>query len=112
MAKEIEALGDVQTWLDAKDLAGGEVLEESIVEAIRQSQELVVLVSGDSVNSQWVQLEIGVALGARIHVTPILHKVPLGALKISANRVCLDLNQFEQFLSQLRQRLVARQRHL
>ncbi len=105
MAKELGALEGVQTWLDEKDLEGGDWLEETIVDAIRQSQELLVLVSADSVRSQWVHLEIGVALGARIHVTPILNKVPPDALRISANRVSLDLNRFEQFLVQLRQRI-------
>lgn len=103
MAKEIAAV-NIATWLDEKDLAGGDVLAESILNGIRACQETIVLVTPKSIESQWVIYEIGAtqALGKR--VTPILHYVAPAVLKVAAEVKMLELNQFEQFLLQLKQR--------
>src|SRR5919205_2158601 len=54
--KEIEALG-AKTWLDIKDLRGGDEIKRSIKRGIRASQEAVVLLSAHSIISQWVVYE-------------------------------------------------------
>src|SRR5215207_7781301 len=48
IAKEIEALG-AKTWLDLKDLRGGDDIRRSIKRGIRASHEAVVLLSADSI---------------------------------------------------------------
>ncbi|MEK6304308.1 MAG: toll/interleukin-1 receptor domain-containing protein [Acidobacteriota bacterium] len=51
--KQIRALG-ATTWLDTKDLKGGDVLTDEIIRGITSCNEALVLVSPKSVKSQWV----------------------------------------------------------
>jgi hypothetical protein len=55
-------------WMDTADLAGGEAFSASIRDALRRSSAVVVLISPRSLDSKWVQFEIGAAeaLGKRI----------------------------------------------
>jgi TIR domain len=45
--------GRIGTFLDAKDIDGGDHIEEKVLEAIRKCDELVVLLSSNSVNRPW-----------------------------------------------------------
>lgn len=103
MAKEIRALR-IGVWLDEKDLAGGDKLNEAILAGIRACQETVVLVSPASIESQWVLYEIGATDVLAKRVTPILHYVAPHSLKVAAALKMVELNEFEQFLVQLQQR--------
>jgi hypothetical protein len=102
MAKEIKAVGG-RVWLDQKDLKGGDVLEDAIREGIDGSQEGVVLISSRSVKSWWVPYEIGALRMQKKRVTPVLigvdPKGPLAGLK------AIDLNDFGEYLVQLRKRM-------
>jgi len=68
VSKEIKALG-AQTWLDDQDLESGGVLVNDVLNGLRSSQEAVILLSADSVKSQWVNAEIGAVLGLGKKVT-------------------------------------------
>lgn len=69
MAEKIESLG-AESWLDEKDLAGGDVIVDDIIRGIDACQEVIVLVSPNSVKSQWVPFEIGGARAQHKRVTP------------------------------------------
>jgi hypothetical protein len=108
IAKEIEALG-ANTWLDIKDLPGGDEIRRSIKRGIRASQEAVVLLSANSITSQWVIYEAGIAYGQGKRMTPILNNIapdetiaPLQGIK------ALDLNDFDNFLVELTGRIKKR----
>jgi hypothetical protein len=105
ISKEIKALG-AETWLDMKDLRGGDEIRRSIKRGIRASQEAVVLLSAYSVTSQWVIYEVGIADGQRKRITPILnniaHDAPLQGIK------AIDLNDFDNFLKELAGRIKKR----
>ena len=60
IAKEIELLG-AKSWLDKKDLRGGDEIRRTVKRGIRSSQEAVILLSAQSITSQWVIFEVGVA---------------------------------------------------
>jgi hypothetical protein len=62
ISKEIKALG-AKTWLDQKDLRGGDEIVRSINRGLRASQEAVVLLSANSIKSHWVSFEAGIAKG-------------------------------------------------
>ena len=105
IAKEIEALG-AKTWLDLKDLRGGDEIRRSIKRGIRASQEAVVLLSANSITSQWVIYEAGITDGQGKRITPILNNLagdetlaPLEGIK------AIDLNEFEKFLVELAGRI-------
>lgn len=67
--EKIRALG-AATWLDKKDLKGGDVLVDAIIRGIDACDEALVLVSPKSVKSQWVIYEIGAVSGQHKRVTP------------------------------------------
>lgn len=101
IAKEVEALG-AKTWLDLKDMHGGDEIRRSIRRGISASREVIVLLSANSVTSQWVIFEAGIASGQRKRITPILNNVapdetlaPLQGIK------ALDLNDLDDFLLEL-----------
>src|SRR2546423_645945 len=71
ISKEITALG-AKTWLDLKDLHGGDEMRRSIRRGIRASHEAIVLLSANSITSQWVIYEVGIADGQGKRITPVL----------------------------------------
>ena len=60
MARLIEER-DIKTFLDEKDIQGGDLLSESIKKKIQECDELLVLLSPHSSESNWVKHEIGAA---------------------------------------------------
>jgi len=52
----------LQTWLDVKELAGGQTIIEEISKAISESDIYIVCLSSNSVNSKWVNHELNTAL--------------------------------------------------
>lgn len=106
MAKEIRAM-KIGVWLDEKDLVGGDKLDETIWAGIRACHETVVLVSPKSLKSDWVIGEIAATSILSKRVTPILHYVTPNSFKFASQVKMIELNQFEQFLLQLKQRAKA-----
>ena len=104
MAKEIEARGG-KAWLDRHDITGGDDLRKKILDGLRACRELVLLLSPQSTESDWVSIEIGAALGQRKRVTPILHQLshmdfgPLAGIKE------ILLNDFDSFWLELETRI-------
>jgi hypothetical protein len=104
IADKITALG-AQPWLDKKELAGGDVIREKIMRGIRDCKEAIVLISPKSVKSQWVAVEIGAVSVLRKRVTPILNHVSPDAMAPMEGIKAIDLNNFEDFLGQLKARM-------
>jgi len=104
IAEKISALG-ATPWLDVKDLHGGDVLGEKIRQGIEACHEAIVLVSPDSLKSQWVLFESGAVWGLKKRLTPVLHGVSHEALSPIKELKALELNDFDEFLVQLKQRL-------
>lgn len=97
-------------WLDKHVLKGGDDVRERIINAICESTEVIVLLSPESQKSQWLSTEVGLALGQRKPLTPILHNVrpeemmgPLQGVK------AIYLNDFDSFLIELKQRIKLKQ---
>lgn len=104
MAKEIRALG-AEPWLDEKDLEGGDITREKILQAIDACHEAIVLVSPKSVKSQWVVFEIGAVCGQHKRVTPILNGVAPSEMAPMKDVKAMQLNEFDKFLPQLKKRV-------
>ena len=51
----------IKTFLDEKDIAGGDSIPESIRRNIQECSEFVVLLSRYSIDRPWVLIEIGAA---------------------------------------------------
>lgn len=91
-----------ETFLDEKDIAGGESIPESIRKNIQECSEFLVLLSRYSIDRPWVLIEIGAAwvLGKRI--IAITDKViPEEMPDIITPYKAIDLNSFDEYLEQL-----------
>src|SRR5256885_9065692 len=104
MVEKIEALG-AECWLDEKDLAGGNVIVEDIIRGIDACHEAIVLISPNSVKSQWVPFEIGGVRAQHKRVTPVLNNVKVQQMAPMQDIKGIDLNKLDQFLAQLKKRI-------
>jgi hypothetical protein len=105
IGREIEALGATKR-LDKHFLKGGDDVRTKIIKEIRESTEVIVLLSPESQKSHWVSFEIGVAQGQRKRVTPILRDLraeDMGPLLQGFKAIYL--NDFDDFLIELKQRI-------
>jgi len=97
---------NVKTFLYEKNIEGGESIPESIRKNIQECDEFVVLISRYSIDRPWILIEIGAAwvLGKRI--TAIIDKVtPEEMPNIMTPYKAIDLNQFDEYLEQLFNRI-------
>jgi hypothetical protein len=103
--RRLREIDSVETFLDEKDLQGGDRITEGIREEIRRCDEMVVLFSTASLQSDWVKAEIGAAwvLGKRIVV--LLEKLsPRDIPQIVSEFKTFDLNDAERYLSEVQDR--------
>lgn len=70
LSKMLEDKTKVQVWYD-KELIAGETFRKKIVEAIRDSDYFVVLLSGDSILSEWVLDEVEYAKRLHKRILPV-----------------------------------------
>ena len=109
MVEKIGSLG-AECWLDEKDLAGGDVIVEDIIRGIDACHEAIVLISPNSVKSQWVPFEIGGVRAQHKRVTPVLNNVKPQQMAPMQDIKGIDLNKLDQFLAQLKKRISRWQR--
>ena len=69
-----------------------------------------MLISPNSITSQWVAFEIGAVTVQRKRVTPLLNNVSPEAMAPMKGVKAVDLNEFDDFLRQLRGRINQRLR--
>jgi hypothetical protein len=104
IAEKIESL-EATCWLDEKDLEGGDVLVAEIIRGIDACDEALVLISPQSLHSQWVAFEIGGVRAQHKRVTPILNNVTCEDMAAMKDINCLELNRIDRFLVQLNSRI-------
>ena len=105
--EKIEETG-ATTFRDDRDISGGDDIPEEIRTQIKQSRELVVLLTPESADRPWVLLEVGAAWGCRsdYRIVPILYHVTVDAIPdIIKGKKAFPLNEFDQYLKELRQRV-------
>lgn len=109
IAEKIGSIG-ASCWLDEKDLEGGEVIVDRIINGIDSCDEALVLISPQSVQSQWVAFEIGGVRAQHKRVTPILNNVRPDDMAPMKDIKGIDLNKFDRFLNQLEKRVNQKRR--
>jgi len=106
LCEKIETTG-ATTFRDDRDIDGGDDIPERIRLAIKRSKELVVLLTPNSVNREWVRMEVGAAWGKRRHFRIVAVMCHVDTVPIPAmikDRKAMDLNQFDEYLLQLKER--------
>lgn len=105
IARLIEDRG-AQTFLDEKDIQGGDVIPQVLQKNIQKCDELLVLMSQYSVERPWVLLEIGAAWGLEKTVVPIVDKVtPSQMPDLLVHHKAIDLNDLDEYLAELTSRM-------
>lgn len=101
LAGDLENAG-YEVWWDLSDLRGGDDWVNTIPAAIASSHYVVVVLSPDAVESQWVRKEYTQALSLRKKIIPILLKpgnVPFALNTI--NFVNFTVGEYEERFKQL-----------
>lgn len=106
LAERLTALG-CSVWLDVMSLEGGREILRTIKEAIEDADEALVLVSPQSLKSQWVSVEIGMAEVLGVRITPILNHVEHTDSAPLVSRKAYDLNDFDKLLSEVPDRIAS-----
>jgi len=105
IAADIERKGrrfGVTTFLDAKDIGPGELINESLRQSLRACAKFVVVLSSESIQREWVLIEIGAAWGLRKPIVVILDKVVASKIpKAIASHRAIDLNDLENHLARI-----------
>jgi hypothetical protein len=107
ICEKIEAMG-ASTFRDDRDIQGGDDIPEEIRTQIKQSRELVVLLTPDSADRPWVLLEVGAAWGWRkgYRIVPVLCHVTIDAIPdIIKGKKAYHLNEFDLYLKDLKKRV-------
>lgn len=110
LCEKIEAVG-ATTFRDDRDIAGGDDIPEKIRSELVRSQELLVLMTPDSVNRAWVLLEVGAfwgrCKGARI-VAVMCHVEVDTIPDLIRSKKAIPLNDFDAYLGELTSRVRGR----
>ena len=112
--RRIRQDAQVETFIDAFDIAKGDDFEDRIFGEMRRVDELAVLLTPWSVDRHWLWVEIGAARANGCRIVPLLYHLSLddldkggGATFLKAKNV-VAINEMETYLSQLRRRALAR----
>jgi hypothetical protein len=87
--REILELAGIVTWVDSHEFTGGDRLDETLTEKIKTAKSFMILLSIDSLSSEWVQKELKLAQevaeeckddGYKV-ISLVMPGVPAGLLK-------------------------------
>lgn len=99
---------DIPVWIDVNNVAVGSNWDQAIQQALEESISLIMIISNDSIDSQYVLFEYGYAMAQSIPVIPIIRSssppkaIPdnLRALQILNSDDAQLLNKITQILSE------------
>jgi predicted nucleotide-binding protein len=105
ICEKLDAL-NVSTFRDDRDISGGDSIPDSVRDAIEQSDEIVVLLSPESIARQWVLVEIGMALAFRKRIVPLMFHIHAEQIPDMIDRSRgFSLDDFDAYLADLKQRI-------
>lgn len=107
LCEKIEATG-AKTFRDDRDIGGGDDIPDTIRDAIGGADEMVVLLTPHSVNRPWVLMEVGAAWqrGNDMRIIVVRQHIEIEPIPaMLKSKKVFDLNEFDQYLEQLRTRV-------
>lgn len=105
LCEKIEALG-ATVFRDDRDIEGGNDIPDSIREAIRAADEVVVLLTPESIQRQWVLIEIGVAFGLQRRIVPLFcHIDPESTPDIIRDARGFGIDELDRYLVDVGKRM-------
>jgi hypothetical protein len=107
LCEKIEETG-AKTFRDDRDIDGGDDIPDAIRQQIVHCNEMVVLLTPESVNRPWVLFEVGAAWGRRRNsrIIAVLCHVQVDSIPgMIASKKAVPINQFDQYQRELKQRV-------
>ncbi|MBN2023728.1 MAG: toll/interleukin-1 receptor domain-containing protein [Pirellulales bacterium] len=107
LCEKIEQSG-AATFRDDRDIDGGDDIPARIRQEIIRSNEMVVLLTPDSIGRPWVLLEVGAAWGRRqrSRITAVLCHVGVDTIPdMIASKKAIPINDLDDYLRELRRRV-------
>jgi len=98
--EKIEAVG-AASFRDDRDINGGEDIPEEIRRQIGRSNEMVVLLTPESVERAWVHNEVGAAWGRRknARIVAVLCHVGVDTIPcVIGSKKAVPINEFDGYL--------------
>lgn len=90
------------TFLDEKDIKTGDSIDSSIQKHLKNSDQLLILLSPASLKSHWVFIELGGAQALGKTVVPILFHVGVNEIpQPMSSMLCRDINEFEKYINEI-----------
>lgn len=110
--EKIEATG-ARTFRDDRDIEGGDNIPDSIRKKIIEADELLVLLTPDSVDRPWVLIEVGAAWGRKqnARIIAVLCHVEFDRIPdIIDSKKAYRINELDDYLKVLKSRVSRRRR--
>ncbi len=107
LCEKIESVG-ATTFRDDRDINGGNDIPEEIRRQIKLSREMIVLLTPQSVGRIWVALEVGGAWcwSKSVRIVLVMYHVSVDPIPdIIKNKKAIPLNDFDHYLTELRERV-------
>lgn len=107
LCEKIEEQTGAETFRDDRDIDGGDDIPDVIRREIARSNEMLVLLTPESVGRPWVLFEVGAAWGRRrdSRIVALLCHVEIDTIPdMIASKKAISINEFEQYLKDLGKR--------
>lgn len=107
ICEKIEAAG-ATTFRDDRDIDGGDDIPERIRRQVIRSNELVVLLTPESVDRPWVLFEVGAAWGRKQNakIIAVLCHVEVDTIPdLIKSKKAVPINSFDEYLEELKHRV-------
>jgi hypothetical protein len=105
VSEDLRKLG-AHTFLDAKDIATGDSIDGTVRKHLKESDEILILLSREAAKSWWVQLEMSAAWALDKRLIPILLHV--GVNKVPEpfrDSLARDLNDVRSYYDEVKRRV-------
>ena len=103
VCEKIEMIG-AKTFRDDRDIQGGDDIPDEIRRQIKQSKEIIVILTPESVGRQWVTLEVGAAWcwSKRMRFLMLMNHVSVDPIPdMLKHKKAINLNEFDAYLTDL-----------
>jgi len=96
----------IQTFLDERDISTGAPIDESIQSHLSDCDDFLILLSPDSVKSDWVLIELGGAIALKKRLVPVLLYVGVNEIpRPITKHLARDINDIDRYYQEVSQLL-------
>lgn len=105
ICEKLDEIG-LTSFRDDRDIRGGDDIPDEIQNEIRRCDELLVLLTPQSIGRVWVMLEIGMALARKRRIVPLLYHISVDPIPdMLKSKKAYALNDIDVYFDEVRERL-------